>query len=201
MSFFSRLISCFMIMIAVHDPLFADNTSNRSSRTIWHPMFQSQRLDYCFLEGKGCGKPVADRYCELLGYERSNQSVIAYNVGLTHYLSSRAQCKGWRCNGFMAIGCVSGSKHRTAQPYHYTEKQFVYPRFNQFRVDWCYNQNQNCGAMAANSFCSRMGYLRAKHYEQESKVSATKAIGSQELCFGDTCKGFRQIICSRDSVH
>lgn len=175
----------------------AANLKNKAFRTIWHPTFLGERLDYCSFDGKECGKAVANRYCQMLGYDYSSQNVIAYNVGLTNYFASRVQCKGWRCNGFMAISCATGLSHNPPKPYHYREKQFFYPRYNDYRVDWCYDKNKGCGTRAANSFCSRMGYLQAKHFVKEVQISATKSIGSQELCFGNQCNAFKSILCYR----
>lgn len=184
---FSLLFSSFQISAA----------HNKTYRDFWHPTFLGERVDYCFLDGKECGKPVADRYCQMLGYDYASQNVIAYNVGLTHYFGSKALCKGWHCNGFMTIGCATGIVHKPPQPYHYREKLFVRPRFNEYRVDWCYERARGCGAKAANSFCSRLGFMQAKRFTKEKNIGATKAIGSQELCFGEQCLGFDKIICSR----
>lgn len=170
---------------------------NKAYRNFWHPTFQGERLDYCTVDGKECGKVVANRYCQMLGYDYSSQNVIAYNVGLTHYLGAKAQCKGWRCNGFMTIGCSIGLSHSPPKPYHYREKRFVRPRFNDYRVDWCYDRGKGCGARAAHSFCSRLGFMQAKRFNKEINVSATKAIGSQELCFGNQCSAFESIVCFR----
>ncbi|KTC80012.1 hypothetical protein Lche_2032 [Legionella cherrii] len=170
---------------------------NKAFRNFWHPTFLGERLDYCTVDGKECGKIVADRYCQMLGYDYSSDNEIAYNIGLTHYLSTGESCKGWRCNGFMTIACVTNLSHTPPKPYHYREKRFAVPRFNDYRVDWCYDQKQGCGSRAANSFCSRMGFLQAKYFVKETQVSATKTIGSQELCFGNQCNAFKLIVCYR----
>lgn len=170
---------------------------NKAFLSIWHPTFQGERLDYCTADGGACGKDVADHYCQMLGYDYSSDSRIAHNVGFTHYLATRLQCKGWRCNGFMNIICVTSLSHNPPMPYHYSEKKFVYPRYNNYRVDWCYDKNKGCGKRAANSFCARLGYLRANYFEKEMQVSATKTIGNQELCFGNQCTAFKTIICYR----
>ncbi|RUR08958.1 hypothetical protein [Legionella sp. km772] len=175
----------------------AKTTPNQAFRSFWHPMFLGERLNYCSLDGKECGKQVANRYCKMLGYDSASQSSIAYNVGLTNFIASRAQCKGWRCNGFMVINCTERLTHNPPEAYHYREKQFAYPRYNDYRIDWCYRQGSGCGARAANSFCSRMGYMKAKRFLKETQISATKTIGSEELCFGNECKAFKLIICSR----
>lgn len=175
----------------------ASHVPNKAFRSFWHPMFLGERLNYCSLDGAECGKKVANRYCRMLGYDSASQNSIAYNVGLTNFIESRAQCTGWRCNGFMVINCVMGLSHKTPEAYSYTQKKFAFPRYNQYRVDWCYNQGKYCGKRAANSFCSRMGYMSAKRFVKEAQVPATKAIGSQELCFGNECNAFKLIICSR----
>ncbi|STY29718.1 Uncharacterised protein [Legionella wadsworthii] len=171
--------------------------NNRAFRSFWHPTYLGERLDYCTVDGKECGKAVADRYCQMLGYHYSSDNEIAYNIGLSHFISTSQSCKGWRCNGFITIVCATDLSHAPPKPYHYREKLFANPRFNDYRVDWCYEQNRGCGLQAANSFCSRMGFMQAKYFVKETQVSATKAIGSQELCFGNLCNGFQAIVCFR----
>jgi hypothetical protein len=195
-NFRSLMASIFFICI-ISGQLNASDEQNKAFRNFWHPTFLGERLDYCSVDGRECGKAVANRYCQTLGYDYSSQNVIAYNVGLTNFLASRAQCKGWRCNGFMTIGCATSLSHAPPKPYHYREKQFVYPRYSDYRIDWCYDQNRGCGKKAANSFCSRMGFMQAKRFVKEALVSATKTIGSQELCFGNQCNAFKAIICYR----
>lgn len=174
-----------------------ETNQNKAFRNFWHPTYKGERLAYCTIDGKECGKAVANRYCQMMGYEYASQSVIAYNIGLTHFISSREQCTGWRCNGFMTIGCAMRFSHTPPKPYHYREKRYVVPRFNHYRVDWCYARDKDCGLRAANSFCSRMGFTRAKHFVKEIQVGATKTIGSQELCFGNQCTSFKIIVCYR----
>lgn len=170
---------------------------NKAFRTFWHPTYLGQRLNYCSIDGVECGKTLANRYCRLLGYDFASQSTISHNVGLTNYLGTRARCVGWSCNGFMNISCAISLAHKPPKPYHYREKRFYHPRYDHYRLGYCYEQNRGCGQRAANSFCSRMGFIQAKHYVQEAGVSATKTIGSQELCFGNTCNSFNTIVCYR----
>jgi hypothetical protein len=193
-----RLLVVFILLLSAFSPWSnASHTPNKAFRSFWHPKFLGERLDYCTLDGKQCGKQVANRYCHLMGYDYSSQNIIAYNIGLTHYITTRAQCKGWRCNGFMTINCAQSLSPNLPKPYHYSEKKFVYPRYNEYRVDWCYNQHNGCGRRAAHSFCSRMGYIKATRFAQETQITATQTIGSQELCFGNECNSFRFIVCSR----
>lgn len=193
-----RYLMVFMFLLCSFIGLAnAEGKQNKAYRNFWHPTYLGERLAYCTLDGKECGKEVANRYCQMLGYDYSTQNVIAHNVGLTNYLCSRAQCKGWSCDGFMTIGCATGLTHNPPKPYHYREKRFVSPRFNNYRVDWCYERNRGCGARAANSFCSRMGFMQSKRFSKETQISATKTIGSNELCFGNQCNAFKEIICYR----
>ena len=171
--------------------------SNNAFRNFWHPTYQGERLDYCTLDGKECGQAVANHYCHMLGYDYSSQNVIAHNIGLTQYINSKARCKGWRCNGFMTIACATSLSHKPPKPYHYREKRFVDPRYNDYRVDWCYDRQHGCGSRAANSFCNRIGFMQAKYFVKETQVGATKTIGSQELCFGNHCNAFKMIVCYR----
>lgn len=171
--------------------------TNTAFRTFWHPTYLGQRLNYCSFDGSECGSKLANRYCRMLGYDRASQSLIAYHVGLTNFLDTRARCVGWRCNGFMNINCAKNLAHKPPRSYHYRKKQFFHPRYNLYRLDYCYKRERGCGKRAANSFCSRMGYMQASRFEIEKSVSATKTIGSQELCFGKQCHGFELIICYR----
>jgi len=194
---FRRLIAFIFLFCSLLEQSSATEKQNKAFRNFWHPTYRGVRLDYCTVDGKECGKAVADRYCQFLGYDYSNQNVIAYNVGLTQFLSSQVRCTGWRCNGFMTIGCAIGLSHTPPKPYHYREQRFADPRYNDYRVDWCYNQKDGCGARAANSFCNRLGFMQAKYFIKETQVSATKTIGSQELCFGNQCNAFKMIVCYR----
>ncbi|MFI4918152.1 MAG: hypothetical protein ACHP65_01190 [Legionellales bacterium] len=186
------LLFCFTSAYANTEQL-----NNQAFRNIWHPTFHGERLDYCTVGGTECGEKVANRYCQLMGYDYSSQNVIAYNVGLTHYFATKERCIGWRCNGFMTIGCATSLSHQPPKPYHYREQQFVSPRFNNYRVDWCYDHNKGCGSRSANSFCSHMGFMQAKDFVKEKQVGATQTIGSQELCFGEQCSAFAMITCYR----
>lgn len=175
------------------------NSENQQdfSRNFWSPTYNIQRLSYCSLGGKECGLAVANRYCKMMGYERATEEIIDYNVGLTNYLLTRAQCKGWSCNGFMLITCARSVSHTPPENYYYRSQRFVFPRFGHYRVDWCYENGKGCGHRAAYSFCRRMGYKRDQSYKKEENIGATKAIGNRRLCFGKGCRGFSSVTCYR----
>jgi hypothetical protein len=194
MTFFRVVLYLFLLL--GFNSLSAQDTSNKAFNNFWHPLYLGKRLNYCSIDKKLCGKPLADQYCKTLGYDTSSKQVKDPNVGLTHFLNTRAQCKGWKCNGFINITCVTHLSHSPAQSYYYREKSFYYPRYANYRVNWCYKDHRNCGKAAAQSFCKRIGYMKAKQFIKENSIAATRTIGSQELCFGQ-CEGFKKIICYR----
>jgi len=165
-------------------------------RNVWNPMFNGQRLDYCS-PGAKCGLDVASCYCKKIGYLRADQQIIDYNVGLTNHLLARTQCKGWECNGFMLIRCVGKKAHKPARSYYYRSHQYVFPHYDHYRVNWCYENGTGCGKKAAHSFCRRMGYMQAQNFKKQDNVPATKALGNQRLCFGPDCNAFSHITCYR----
>jgi|GEM_PF-1057148 len=197
MVFFRRFIMIFLLFVTLvgqakevsHEPHFY--------RNFWYPTYLIKRLDYCLMGGKICGEEVATRYCNMMGYARAGEQLIDKNVGFTNYLSTRVECKGWRCNGFKLITCVGAFVHKPEKEYYYRYKRFVLPRFDHYRVDWCYKNGHQCGQRVATSFCRRMGYLRAKNYKKQDVVPATKTLGDQALCFGPRCSGFSDITCYR----
>lgn len=189
------IVSILMLLTAAQSS--AAGKTDEYYRNFWHPLYNAERLNYCAADEKECGIKVATRYCQMMGYDYADQHIIAYNVGLTHYIDSDASCKGWQCNGFMTIRCVGKTSHTPPQPYYYRSQRFVYPRFNNYRVDWCYEKHGKCGRVVADSFCRRMGYMRAQEYAKQEHVAATKALNDQELCFGQECSGFSSITCYR----
>lgn len=191
------LVTMAFILIGFgNNSLWAHAYKDSFYRNIWLPNYHGERLNYCTLDGK-CGIAVAHRYCRLLGYAYADQQIIDPNIGLTNYLFCNARCKGWQCNGFKKIRCVAKISHTPPKMYHYRFRRFVYPRYQSYRIDWCYDGFRGCGGRAAFSFCRRMGYLTARRFIMEKAVPATKAIGNKKLCFGILCRGFEYIDCYR----
>lgn len=176
---------------------YAQSDNRTFFRDYWHPKFHCVRLNYCNADGSECGLPIANQYCQMMGYKRASYQIIANNVGLTNVLFTRIRCKGWQCNGFKMIRCANDFTHKPAKAYHYRLRRFVLPRYNKYRVAWCYDGQKDCGRRAANSFCRRLGYLKARSFGIETAVPATKAIGNQKLCFGYECNAFSHIDCFR----
>lgn len=187
------ILGCSLSVANIH----AKNKNQFFYRDFWYPTYLMERLDYCDVGGKTCGSAIATRYCQMMGYATASDEHIDYNVGVSHYLSSRFQCKGWRCNGFKWITCQGVLTHQPKRGYFYRLKRYVFPQFDHYRVAWCYKRSTGCGKRAAFSFCRRMGYSREASYVKQIHVAATQALGDQQLCFGPRCEGFSEITCYR----
>lgn len=185
------------ILIFINIQAVVAHQSNLFYRDFWQPTFHGLRLNYCSTDGMKCGDAIAQQYCQKMGYDDVRQQTIDYSVGLTNFLVTPARCKGWQCDGFKLIRCVRQLSHHPAKSYHYRLRQFVYPRYEFYRVAWCYDGVHGCGRQAAYSFCRRMGYSQVQHYAIHKGIAATKAIANQKLCFGRHCKAFKFINCFR----
>lgn len=163
----------------------------------WGPRLHGKRLSYCLADNKTCGKEVADKYCQMQGYDGSRRTTIDYNLGVTRYLDSTKNCVGWTCSGFKLLQCSAQTLHKPRRAYYYRTQTFVMPRFNHYRVDWCYENGHDCGERAAFSFCRRLGFMKASRFKQEKGLAATRALGNQRLCFDNNCQGFSSITCHR----
>lgn len=197
MSNFCRKMILFAFLLTFAGALSANGNDQLYYRNFWHPDYRGARLDYCTMDGSQCGMAVANRYCKTMGYLRANQAIKANNLGVTKYIDSRGRCQGWQCNGFKTIRCVGTVSKKPPKFYHYSMRRFVYPRYDNFRIDWCYDGEKGCGRRVAQSFCRRMGFLQTKKFTIERCVPATKALGNQKLCFGPQCNAFHEITCSR----
>ncbi len=166
-------------------------------RDFFYPLYHGEPLSYCTEDQKNCGFQLASKYCAEMGYDRASRIMIDHNVGVTRYPKTKLQCQGWRCDGFKLITCEASLKKTPIPDYYYRLKDFMLPRVDNYRIDWCYKTHRGCGRRAANAFCRYQGYARAQSYEKAPDALATRTIGSDELCFGHTCVGFSRITCYR----
>lgn len=193
-----RLFGISFIVLLLHtSSIWAQNKTEDYTRSFWYPSYHGERLAYCNLRETECGGFIANAYCKILGYAKARQYRIQHHVGRAHYFANEGECTGWKCDGFLFIDCEGAFKEKPHPIYQYRKKVFVYPRFSNDRVDWCYQENRLCGQRAAYSFCRRKGYTKVISFEQDEKVEATKTLGDKVLCYGKTCKGFKRITCMR----
>lgn len=202
-SLLTRLVVLFLFTLPVLSGTYAASAKIAVYRNFWQPYYHGVRLNHCLPDAKTCGLPVATYYCQLMGYAKADQQIIANNVGLTRFLQApdkspmHLECRGWRCNGFKTIRCVGEKRHQPPKTYHYRKRRFVFPRYNHYRVAYCYDGDKGCGRRVATSFCRRMGYMQSLSFHFQNAIAATQAIGNQKLCFGGECRAFAYIDCFR----
>jgi hypothetical protein len=72
------------------------------------------------------------------------------------------------------------------------------PLYRDNRLDWCATWGTNCGKPAADAFCNRRRFTRARVFRAEvvGKSQVTRLIGSNQTCSGqDFCTAFAYITC------
>lgn len=167
-------------------------------RTYWHPLYQSQPLNWCEQNKKHCGEVVAKKYCHKMGYPHVVKVIKANDIGQSRFIDAKQNCDNAFCDGFKMIRCGTAKLRHTEFYTHYARKRtFYYPRLNNNRVDYCYYKGKRCGQKAAYAFCRYQGYSSARHYQMQKNISSTRTLGSNELCVGHACRGFKSITCQR----
>lgn len=69
------------------------------------PKGGNARLDHCFTLGKNCGQTAANKYCEMLGYQRA-KSFTTEHVTSTQTMHGQ-KCSGSVCVAFKEINCTT----------------------------------------------------------------------------------------------
>ncbi len=83
-------------------------------------------------------------------------------------------------------------------PARTASRTFWYPRYGGYRLDWCREWASNCGKPAADEFCRRKGFARAKVWKMDPDIgdrTPTRIITSGEICSSGSCDGFKYITC------
>jgi hypothetical protein len=80
--------------------------SQAAVRTYFAPEVDGKRLDTCLAGDQNCGKPAADAFCKVEGYEKALlfQREAAAN---TFQIGNRASCAGPSCTSFKQIKCYT----------------------------------------------------------------------------------------------
>ncbi len=69
------------------------------------PRFNHSRVDWCYEDGKGCGRRAAYSFCRRMGYMRAQEYKIQAHVSQTRSIGNRKWCVGPACNAFSRITC------------------------------------------------------------------------------------------------
>jgi hypothetical protein len=175
------------------------------------------RLDWCLVLGKECGKPVAEEFCKRRRYTGASDLRIDPRVAsvFTRTIGMNERC--WQCDGFDFITCygpISVSRVK-ANPI-WCGRNHNRNDFDCQRLDACplrkvvgsraIECNTTEHQMAANAWCRALGFTWAFHYvlDPQPNRNYTRYIETDELCIpqdpnnwtpGNPCRGFQQIIC------
>ena len=79
-------------------------------------------------------------------------------------------------------------------------RQYVKPKIDGYRLDWCYKWGIQCGEAAADRFCISKGYDESFNFSiapDIGDVTPTKILGTGQVCEDVTCDGFAKITCTR----
>ena len=76
------------------------------------------------------------------------------------------------------------------------DQTYNQPRWFDDRLDWCLNWSSNCGKPAADNFCQRRRFTAAAGFAAEPGVGRTRVSGTNQMCNGANCTGFRFINCT-----
>jgi hypothetical protein len=76
------------------------------------------------------------------------------------------------------------------------DQTYNQPRWFDDRLDWCLTWSNNCGKPAADNFCMRRRFTAAAGFEAEPGVGKTRVSGTNQICNGANCTGFRFITCT-----
>ncbi len=203
----------FSLVFSVLTSLHAEDTG-----TFRLPKLDGAYVHYCLSLKQNCGRPAADKFCQLKGFHKTTAYKRFVKAGHTRVLGTGKVCSGPKCDGFQFIRCVPkgfvytnplsprkpttqaapgtsspGKRVKTAV----STSRFELPAVNAVPLDWCQSRNTNCGLSVADKFCRGKGYRYAQSYQMRDKVTRTVNLRGQQVCRGAQCKSFHYIVCQR----
>ncbi len=133
-----------------------------------NPAYRGIRVDKCLYSrgDRQCGKPAADRFCQLNSYRESITFDLQERAGNTFLLGSESRCNGNLCDAFRAIACKTrfNSGGGGDGGGSGSGKYFANPKVHGYMVDKCLYRGRNCGKPSADKFCQSEGYRNADSY-------------------------------------
>jgi hypothetical protein len=78
------------------------------------------------------------------------------------------------------------------------DRTFNKPRYEDARLDWCLQWGTHCGQPAADTFCNRRRFTRARVFRAEvvGRSEPTRLFGSYRVCRNEPyCTAFAYITC------
>ena len=87
-------------------------TAEAGVRNFFSPQFDDARIAFCLQSQDACGKPVADAWCQVNGFDEAvlfqREEIPAASLA-TIYPDTGARCSDETCTGFHQIKCRSNS--------------------------------------------------------------------------------------------
>lgn len=81
-------------------------SAQATTRMFFSPEIDGTRLDACLSDGTACGKPAADAFCRVQGFDRSTL-FQREKLASTRVLDSGQVCSGGSCTAFRQIRCYT----------------------------------------------------------------------------------------------
>ncbi|MFW6076643.1 MAG: hypothetical protein ACOC71_02725 [Hyphomicrobiales bacterium] len=85
-------------------------TADAGVRNFFSPQVDNARLAFCLQSSDACGKPVADAWCQVNGFDEAvlfQRQEIPNDVLATMYPDTGARCDAETCTSFHQIKCRS----------------------------------------------------------------------------------------------
>lgn len=79
-------------------------------RNYFSPQVEDARLSFCLQSSDQCGKPVADAFCQVNGFEEAvlfQREEVSGGILATMYPDTGARCDADTCTSFHQIKCRS----------------------------------------------------------------------------------------------
>ncbi len=135
--------------------------------------------------------------------------IVVSERGRPDYVDSRSVVITYRqpsqkTTQFTEEGLRTTPKKKVAPP---GDRRYSYPKIGGIHMDWCKRWSTECGQPAADEFCRREGYKRAKVIGKSSHTTAgvcsegkckTRIISTYQICHHPTCRAFSFIVCTHD---
>ena len=155
-----------------------------------NPKYKGHLLDWCVTWGANCGKPAADKWCQMKGYEGAEAFNKWENAGQsTRLIGSNQVCDEEMCDAFSMVACFK------AEAADNEEETFNKPKYKGKRLDWCLAWSKQCGKPAADAYCEFKGYNTSTGFAIANDVGNTRLIGTNEVCTEPFCDGFKFVTC------
>jgi hypothetical protein len=83
-------------------------TADAGVRNFFSPQVENARLAFCLQSSDQCGKPVADAWCQVNGFEEAvlfQREEVSGDILATMYPDTGARCDAETCTSFHQIKC------------------------------------------------------------------------------------------------